>query len=139
MRMMPTILVGLAILAYAFTRVPDRSKPARSQRLKWLQKLAGVVAVILAVLIVINPEFLALGLLGDAAFFDLFVLLISLQLQTAGTRAWSRVVALLSRFGSWVMAPRMRLRTSSLLIVSASIAFESVVSTIQKVVHRLSS
>src|SRR5262245_45751792 len=86
-----SILFGLAILAYELTRVLDRIKPAGSQPLKWWQKLAGGVAVILAVLIVINPEFLALGFLGDAAFFDALVLLFSLRLQSAGARVWHYV------------------------------------------------
>jgi hypothetical protein len=48
---------------------PNRIKPAWSQQLKGWQKLFGLVGVILAVLIIINPELLALGLLGDTAFF----------------------------------------------------------------------
>jgi uncharacterized membrane protein YkgB len=87
MQVTPIILLGLAIVAYSFTRAPDRIKPEWSRRFQGWHKLFSVVAVILAVLIIINPEFLALGLLGDAAFFDILVLLLSLQLQMVGTRA----------------------------------------------------
>jgi hypothetical protein len=131
-----SILLGSAILAYAFTRVLDKIQPAGSQPLKWWQKLAGGVAVILAVLIVINPEFLALGLLGDAAFFDALVLLFSLQLQMVGARVWHGVGAMFSRTMRWVMTPSPGMYY--LLTVSA-LALGSVVSTVQKVVYRISS
>jgi hypothetical protein len=130
------ILLGLAILAYALTRVLDRIKPAGSQPLKWWQKLAGGVAVILAILIVINPEFLVLGLLGDAAFFDALVLLFSLQLQTVGARVWHCIGPMLSRTMRWVMTPSPGMYY--LLTVSA-VAIGGIVSTVQKVVHRISS
>ena len=133
--MTPSILLGLAILAYAFNRVSHRIRPASFQRLTWSQKLFGAVAVILVVLIVINPEFLAFGFLGDAAFVDLLVLLMSLQLQMVGTQARSCVSAVFSRITWWVMTPRM----SYLLVVSAFAAIGSVISTIQKVMHRMSS
>ena len=131
-----SILLGLAILAYAFTRVLDRIKPAGSQPLKWWQKLAGGVAVFLAVLIVINPEFLALGLLGDAAFFDALVLLFSLQLQTIGARVWDYVGVMVSRTMRWLRIPSPGMLY---LLATSAIAIGSVVSTLQKVVHRISS
>ena len=136
MRMTPSILLGLAILAYAFTRLLDRIKPAGSQPLKWWQKLASGVAVILAMLIVINPEFLALGILGDAAFFDALVLLFGLQLQTVGARIWHYVGAVFSRTMRWMRIPSPGM--CYLLAVSA-VALVSAVSAIQKVVHRISS
>jgi hypothetical protein len=116
--------------------VLDRIKPAGSQPLKWWQKLAGGVAVILAVLIVINPEFLALGLLGDAAFFDALVLLFSLQLHAVGTRVWQYIGAMFSRTIRWMRIPSPGMLY---LLATSAVALETVVSTFQKVVHRISS
>jgi hypothetical protein len=44
-------------------------------------KFIGVLSFAIEGKIVMNLEFLALGLLGDTAFFDLLVLALSLQLQ----------------------------------------------------------
>jgi hypothetical protein len=57
--------------------------------LNWWQRLLGVVAFVAVVLMLINPEFLAFGFAMDAAFFDLLVLLITLQLQLIGSQTWS--------------------------------------------------
>jgi hypothetical protein len=94
------------------------------------------VAFILAVLIILNPEFLALGLVGDTAFFDGLVLLLSLQLQMYAARAWCCVRAVVSRM-TGIMIPRMSLEFSLLVLALAPI--ENVISTIQKAVHRISS
>jgi len=136
MRTSPVILFGLAILAYAITRVLDRIKSVDSEPLKWWQKLAGGVAVILALLFVINPEFLALGLLGDAAFFDALVLLFSLQLQMVGARTWHYVGAMFSRTMKWIRTPSPGMLY---LLATSAVAIGSIVSTVQKVVHRISS
>jgi len=84
------IIFGLALIACALTRLPDKYKPAWSHRLKSSQTLIGLVAVIMAILIVMSPEFFALGILGDSAFFDLLVLAIGLQLQTVLSRSLAR-------------------------------------------------
>lgn len=128
------LILGLAILAYAFTRAPNRIKLAWSQQFKGWQKLFGFVAVILAVLILINPEFFALGLLGDTAFFDAFVLLLGLQLQVVVARAWYCTRPMFSSITGWVTMPSPS--TSYLLAVSA-LFLRSAVSTIQKTVHRM--
>jgi hypothetical protein len=93
-----------------------------------------LVAVIGAVLILINPEFLALGLLGDAAFVDLLVLLLSLQLQMVGAHVRRWTVAVLSIMRR-VMAPRL----SYIAVLSVLAALQTTCSTIQKAVHRLFS
>ena len=134
MQMTSGILLGLAILAFAFTRVRNKTRPVQPQRLKWWQKLVHVIAVILAILVVLNPEFLALGILGDTAFFDLLVLLLSLQLQTLGAQVWGCVTGMFSGFMRW-WTPRL----SYLSVISAFAAVGTVVSTLQKVVQRLSS
>jgi len=136
MRLTPIILLGMAILAYALSRVPDRIKPAWSQRLEGWQTLFGVVAVILALLIIISPEFLALGLLGDTTFFDVLVLLLSLQLQGFAARAWRSVCGVFSRMMR-VMIPRMSI--SFFMVVMAFVLIGDVVSAIQKAVHRICS
>jgi len=57
------------------------------------------------VLILINPEFLALGLLGDTAFFEMLVLALSLQMHLFVTRAFYRCVDVLSGVVRWVGIP----------------------------------
>lgn len=68
------MLFALAIVAVAFTR-------ARSQPLLGWQKLFGAIAVVSVILILLQPEFLALGLFSDTAFFDMLVLAMSLQMH----------------------------------------------------------
>ena len=46
-----------------------------------LNKIIRIIAVIGAIFIVLNPEFLAFGIIADAAFFDMLVLLLGLQLH----------------------------------------------------------
>src|SRR3954451_3567989 len=75
------MLFGLAVIGYAFIRAPARMKPACTRQLKGWQKLFGAVAIVVTVLIMLNPEFLALGLLGDTAFFEMFVLALSFQMH----------------------------------------------------------
>ena len=133
MQMTPTIILGLALFACALNGVPDKYKPTWTRRLNSLRTLIGLVAVIAAILIVMNPEFYALGVLGDSAFFDLLVLAISLQLQMYGVRIWGYVAAGISktmRFARWRLCV-----TCSVLIFT----FDDMVSVIEKVVHRMSS
>jgi hypothetical protein len=80
-----------------------------------------------------DPEFYALGVLGDSAFFDLLVLAISLQLQTIASRLWRHIFAgfsIIKRFMSW----RIYVTSAMMLFL-----FADLISTVQKVVHRLSS
>ncbi len=125
------ILLGLVIFAYAITR-PNRIKPAWSQHLKGWQKIFGMVAVLLALLMIMNPELLALGLLGDTAFFDLLVLFLSLQLQTVAARAWNCVRAVYSRIMPVVV---WRLWRSCSLMALAVAPVGDVISVIWKGVH----
>jgi hypothetical protein len=134
MQMTTVILLGGAIVAYAFVRLPKGTGSASSQRLKWWEKLVGAVAVVLAVLIVLNPELLALGVLGDTAFFDLLVLLLSLQLRMALARAWGFVARACSGLMRW-WTPRL----SYLLVLSTVAAIGNAVAAVQKLMHRISS
>src|SRR4026208_1140229 len=90
------IFVALILLACALSR-SSRMEPVWSQHLKGWQKVFVVAAVIIALLILINPEFLALGLLGDTAFFDMLVLALSLQMHMLVVRVWQRCAALVTR------------------------------------------
>ena len=134
MRTTIIILVGLAIVAVAFVRDKKRTRPAWFQQLKGWQKLFGLIAVLLAVLILINPDFLALGLLGDTTFFDVLVLALSLQMLMFVRWLWRYLrtgfVRSMRRVG--IPSPGFRY----LLAVSA-VAVGSTISTIHKVVHRI--
>src|ERR1039458_7690401 len=104
MQISPTIMFGLALFVFALTFLPDKYRPTWIHRLNSWQALIGLVAVIAATLIVMTPEFYALGILGDSAFFDLLVLAISLQLHMIGSRIWRYVVmgfTPIMRFMSW--------------------------------------
>ena len=133
MQITPTLLFGLALAAYALTRVPDKYRPAWTHRLNSWQALIGVVAVVMAVLIVMNPEFYVLGILGDSAFFDLLVLAIGLELQMVMSRVGRFVAARVTR-ARWEISME-----SSLVAWGFVSLFAASVSSIQKVVPRLTS
>ena len=102
--------------------------------MKGWQKLFGVLALVLTVLILLNPDFLALGLLGDTAFFDIFVLALSLQLHTYATQVCRWFVTVVSRGIRWVGIPSPIL---CYLFAFSSLAIGSSVSIYQNVVHRI--
>jgi hypothetical protein len=136
LQMKPVLLLGLALLACGFFRAPERTTPSWSRRLVGWQKLFGVAGFILALLIVMNPEFLALGLLGDSAFFDVLVLVLSLQLQRYIVRAWRRVCPVLSRIMR-VIVLRNRMSYGYILLTLAPLG--NVASAIRKALQHLSS
>jgi uncharacterized membrane protein YkgB len=132
MQMTHLIIFGLAFFAYALTRAPEKYRPTWSHRLNSLQVLIGIVAIIMVILIVMNPEFYALGVLGDSAFFDLLVLAISCQLQVLGSRTWCHFIAGFSQIMRFV---RWRL---SVICPVLLLTFAYTLSAIQKVIHRIS-
>jgi hypothetical protein len=136
MQKITIILLGLALLACASTRSPDRTRRSRFQHLKGWQKLFGVLAVILTLLIILNPEFLALGLIGDTAFFDILVFALSLQMHGLATRAFHRCVEVLSSRVRWLGIPSPGLRY---LLAVLTPAIAGALITFQKAVHRLLS
>jgi hypothetical protein len=143
MHLTPAIVLGLAILAWVFTRLPDNTKLAWSTRLNAWHALVGVIAVVLAFLILLNPEFLALGLLGDTAFFDLLVLLIGLQIRSVGAQVWDCIRTVGAQAWDCVIRARSRIlcwpSLSYLLVLSMFTLVGDMVSTAQKFVHRISS
>ena len=66
---------------YALYRLPDKFKISGSPSLRRWSPLFGVLALLAVIVILMNPEFFALGLFGDTAFFDFLVLAISCQMQ----------------------------------------------------------
>ena len=126
------ILLGLLVLAYSTTRSADKTKLTRFQHLKGWQKLFGVVAVILT----LNPEFLALGILGDTAFFDMLVLALSLQLHAFAARAFHRCVNVLVIGGRWLGTPSPGLRY---LLAVWTVAIAGAVTAFHKALHRMLS
>jgi len=136
MSISPLILFGLVVLVCVSMQSAKSTKPARFPHLQGWQKLFGVLAFITVVLVVINPEFLALGLVGDAAFFDAFVLLLSLQFQSIANRAW-RFVSTAFTTVMRAMGPRLKHDFAMLLLIFLPIA--DVLAGIQKAIHRTSS
>ncbi|HTB82093.1 MAG TPA: hypothetical protein VK742_00430 [Candidatus Sulfotelmatobacter sp.] len=129
----PDILFGLALFAFALGILPDKYRPAWIHRFTTWQLLIGLVALVVAIFIVITPEFYALGILGDSSFFDILVLAITFQLRGIGSMVWRYVVLGLGpvkRFVSW----RMYATGTVLLFI-----FVEIGSTVQKIAHRLTS
>jgi hypothetical protein len=129
------IVIGAAILFLACTRMSRRATRAASLGLDSWYKVLGFVAVIIALFIIISPEFLALGFLGDTAFFDLLVLLLSLQLQSILVQARSWVADQVTKVICWMLAPR----TIYLLFLATLITIQDLVSATARWVQRFSS
>jgi hypothetical protein len=127
------LILALAIVAVAFLR--RRNTADSTSHSTWWSKLASAVAVVAAILIVMNPEFLALGILGDTAFFDLLVLALSLQLQGIGTQLWQEASAAVCGVVRWLLAPRPTF--AMFLLIFAPIG--SAVTSMQKIAERILS
>jgi hypothetical protein len=138
MRNTGIILLGLGILmlAYASTRSSGRHGRTWLPQLKGWQKVFGVIAVVLTFLILLNPDFLALGLLGDTTFFDMFVLALTLQLHLYATRAYRAVTAVLSRGVRRLGIPSPGF---SFLLAAVCVIVGDAVSTVHKAVDRFFS
>jgi uncharacterized membrane protein YkgB len=128
------LLASLALAACAIKQAKERPKPAHLQGLKGWQTVLGIVAVVLALLIVLNPEFMALGLLGDTTFFDLLVLALSLQLQAHVVRAWHSASGLFIKGLRWMTTPSLG---TSYLLGMSTLVLASTVAAMQKAVHRI--
>jgi hypothetical protein len=129
------ILIGLALalLGYAIYRRWERSE-LRARFKGRPTVLAAVVLVVLSMLVLLNPELLSLGFLGDAAFADLFVFLIGVRFRAVGTQMRAWIETAFSAIFSCFKTPRM-VYTGVLFCI----AFENVVAEIRDIVHRISS
>jgi len=104
MQLTTIILIGIMLAAACAAKAgQSRNKPAWSEHLKGWQKVFGLAAFILMILIMMNPEFLALGLLGDAAFFDILVLALSLQLRSVVFGVWQSLHVACSKILSFAI------------------------------------
>jgi|GEM_PF-2732569 len=110
MRKPIVILLSFALGAIAFARL-RRNKPALFQNLKGWQKLLGLIAIVLALIILLNPEFLALGLLGDSAMLDMLALALSVQMLTSVQWAWHHISQGFLRTMRWLGIPNPGLRS----------------------------
>jgi hypothetical protein len=130
----PTTVIGVVLLVFALAFVPDKYKPMWIYRLSWWQVLIGLIATVAALLIVMNPEFLALGILGDSTFFDLLVFAIGIQLQVILARIGVQVLAGGARLVRFI---RWRFCFNCLMLVA--LVVDDIASTIQRVVQRFTS
>ena len=116
------------MLAFAGKRAARQGKLKWFRQLNGSQKIFGVVAFVLVLLILLNPEFLALGFLGDTALFDMLVLAISIQLHTHVIRAGRGFITALTRGMQWAGIPSPGLRYEwaviTCLIGSAYLSFK---------------
>jgi hypothetical protein len=121
------MFLWLAMIAFAVTR-------ARMLRLQGWQKLFGVIALVCAVVILLQPEFLALGLFGDTAFFDVLVLSMSLQMHMFATGAlrWCAAVLRSCVPRVWIPSPAL-----SYLMAVSTLAVASILSPFQKAAQRI--
>lgn len=128
------ILLVLAVLAFLYARMQRRLKPlAGGRQLKGWHKIFGVVAVFLVVLILLNPELFALGLLGDTAFFDVLALALSIQMQTFVGQILARLGRVLTMDirRVWIPSPGL-----GYLLGLALIGFWYFLFSVQKAAHR---
>jgi hypothetical protein len=130
------VLLALAMLAFASKRATRQGKLKWFQQLNGSQKIFGVVAFLLVLLILLNPEFLALGFLGDTALFDMLVLAISLQLHTYVIRAGRGFITAFTQGMKWMGIPSLGLRYEWAVLTSV---IGIAVSYLQKIAHRIIS
>ncbi len=124
------------MLVFASTRSDGKTKLTWFRQLSGWKKIFGVVAIILTLLIVLNPEFLALGFLGDAAFFDMMVLALSLQMHTVAARAFRTCIDAFFKAMRWLGIPSPGL---CYVLAVSTLVIETAISAFQKAVHRFLS
>lgn len=135
MNHLTVILFGIALLICWSLRSPRASKLKGLQRLSGTQKLFGIVAFLLALVILLNPEFLALGLLGDTALFDMLVLALGLQMHTHVLLAVRWLVTTLKKSARWAGIPSPGLCYTIAVVTAVA---GDVVSHVQKTLQRMS-
>jgi len=135
MRNTTIILLSLGLIALALARM-QRSPRGPFRNLKGWQSLLGLLAVVIAVLVLLNPDLLALSLLGDSAFFDMLALALSVQMLVSLQWAWRNVSRSFARSVRWLGIPSPGFRY---LMCVSTITLISAISVIQKIAHRLAS
>ena len=129
------VAIGLMILACVFIRLSRGNNTSWRQGSKRPYTLLGIaVLLILPLLILVNPELLALGFLGDAAFVDLLVLLIGLQFKMVTTQVRSCVTVVFAIVKRCFVTPRL-----VYIAVCFSIAIENIFIEFREIVHRIST
>lgn len=84
-------------------------------------------------LMMLNPEFVALGLFSDAAFFDMVVLALSLQMHSLFIRACR---GLMAGVVSWMRLLCLPGLGDRYLFLVASEAFENALTALRKLYRR---
>ena len=130
------ILLSCALAAGLFLRRSTRAGRPWLRQLQGWQKLCGVIALLLALLILLNPDFLLLGLLGDTTFFDILVLALSVQMFTYSQWAWRWLRHGVIRSWRWLGIPSFCFRYQ---IYLSAAAIESMISHAQKWMDQISS
>lgn len=123
------------IVACSHPKTFTRSKPVWLEGLQGWQKGFGIAAFLLALLIFMNPEFLALGLLGDAALFDALVLALSLQFQTIAFRMLRSIQSAFANVISFVI---WRARRTYLFVLFFLNPLDDLLSTTRKAMRCIS-
>ena len=93
------------VVIYSVFRARRQNSAAATHQLGRWKYVLFAFAAIVTILAILNPEYLVLDLLGDAAFFDLFVLALTLQLHMLTTGAWQQIDRALCRGLRWLMMP----------------------------------
>lgn len=130
------ILICFAFAAGLFVRRSARAGRSWLPHLKGWQKLCGVIALLLALLILLNPDFLLLGLLGDTTFFDILVLALSVQMFTYSQWAWRWLRNRVVRSWRWLGIPSFCFRYQ---IYLSAAAVEGIISHARKWMDQISS
>ena len=135
-----TMIFGIALFACALVWMPDKYRPKWLARPSGGQLLLGLLAMTIATVIVMTPEFYALGILGDSMFFDLLVLFIGFQLQSVFARAGHIVLRGFAPVRRFVALRVFTSFQAGAAVCSAVIlALVDLGSLTQKVMHRLLS
>jgi len=127
------ILLSLGLGALALIRM-RRTKRQWFRNLKGWQKLLGLLGLLLAVIVILNPELIALGLLGDSVFFDMLALALSVQMLVSIRWGWHKLSTGFARALRWLGIPSPGFR---FITAMASVAVASVFSTLDKIAHHL--
>ena len=112
---MPTELLITMILVFVVAAMIYRARSA-SERPAWAASVQGsrwpfvVIAVVATMLMMLIPEVAALGLFADAAFFDIMVFALSLQMHQFAIRACRGLMTGLVRLLRLFQVPGLELR-----------------------------